>query len=84
MLRKMWKSRKLPGKIIDAIPDCMCDENLLNIDIDFDFVDLGENRGYEIREWLSGHGKNVSHFAIIDNKYEMLPVQQGHLVMTDA
>ena len=35
-LRKMWKARKLPGKIIDATPDCMCDKGMLDMDIDFD------------------------------------------------
>jgi len=29
-LRKMWKARKLPGRIVDATPDWMCDEDLLN------------------------------------------------------
>lgn len=81
-LRKMWKSRKLPGKIIDATPDCMHDEDLM--DIDLDLIDPGANLGYEIREWLSRHGENVSHYAIIDDMYEMLPEHQSHLVMTDS
>ncbi len=83
-LRKMWKARKLPGKIIDATPDCMCDEGMLDLDIDFDLIDIGASRGYEIREWLSRHGEQVSHYAIIDDMYEMLPEQQSHLVMTDS
>ena len=81
-LKKMWKSRKLPGKIVDATPDCMRDEDLL--DIDFDLIVPGASRGYEIREWLSRRSENVSHYAIIDDMYEMLPEQQSHLVMTDS
>jgi len=81
-LRKMWKARKLPGKIIDVTPNCMCDEDLQ--DIDLDLIDPGASRGYEIREWLSRHGEQVSHYAIIDDMYEMLPEQLSHLVMTDS
>lgn len=84
MLQMMWKSRKLPGRIIDVTPDCMCDECMQNMDIDFDLIDPGASRGYEIREWLSRHGKKVSHYAIIDDMYEMLPEQLSHLVMTDS
>jgi len=84
MLRRMWKARKLPGRIIDATPDCMCDEGMLNMDVDFDLIDIGASRGYEIREWLSRHGEQVSHYAILDDMYEMLPEQQSHLVMTDS
>ena len=63
----MWKARKLPGKIIDVTPNCMCDEDLQ--DIDLDLIDPGASRGYEIREWLSRHGEQVSHYAIIDDMY---------------
>ena len=84
VLRKMWKARELPGKIIDCTPDSMCDESMQDLDIDFDLIDPGASRGYEIREWLSRHGKNVSHYAILDDMYEMLPEQQSHLVMTDS
>ncbi len=80
----MWKARKLPGRIIDATPDCMYDEDMLDMDIDFDLIDPGACRGYEIREWLSRHGEQVSHYAIIDDMYKMLPEQQNHLVMTDS
>ena len=84
VLRKMWEARKLPGRIIDATPDSMCDKDMLAMDIDFDLIDPGAIRGYEIREWLSRHGKNVSHYAILDDMYEMLLEQQSHLVMTDS
>ena len=80
----MWKARKLPGRIIDATPDCMYDEDMLEMDIDFDLIDPGACRGYEIREWLSRHGEQVSHYAIIDDMYKMLPEQQNRLVMTDS
>ncbi len=81
-LRKMWKSRKLPGRIIDVTPDRMCDEELLELDLDL--IDPEEGRGYEIQKWLSQKGDNVSQYSILDDMYEMLPEQQSHLVMTDS
>ena len=75
VLRKMLEARKLPDIIIDVIPDSMCDERLLDMDIDFDLIDPGVSWGYEIREWLSKYSDNVSHYAIIDDMYEMLPKQ---------
>ena len=75
-LRKMWKARKLPGRIIDITPDIMTDEDIL--DIDLDLIDPGKGRGDEIKKWLSRHEKQVSHYAIIDDMYEMLPEQQSH------
>ena len=79
-LRKMWKARRLPGKIIDVTPDRYKDDELRYLDD----TEIDNIRGYEIREWLSRNGKQVSHYAIIDDLYEMLPEQQDHLVMTDS
>ena len=81
-LQKMWKSRKLPGRIIDITPDIMTDEDML--DIDLDLIDPGKSRGDEIKKWLSRQENQVSHYAIIDDMYEMLPEQQDNLVMTDS
>ncbi len=81
-LRKMWKARKLPGSIIDATPDCMSDMELM--DLDLDLIDPGMNRGYEIREWLARHGKQVSSYVIIDDQYGMLPEQQAHVIITNS
>lgn len=81
-LQKMWKSRKLPGRIIDITPDIMTDEDML--DIDLDLIDPGKSCGDEIKKWLSRQENQVSHYAIIDDMYEMLPEQQDNLVMTDS
>lgn len=82
-LRKMWKDRKLPGEIIDITPDYMDDELLLNADLndaDLDHLDI---RGYEINGWLTLHGKDVSHYVIIDDMDDILTEQRSHLIQTD-
>ena len=77
-LWEMWKNRKLPGKVIDVTPDTEEDEILLNADLsEMERIAL---RGYEIKEWLSFHGKKVSRYAIIDNVDSFLPEQQPHFV----
>ncbi len=81
-LRKMWKSRNLPGNIIDVTPTRYSDEELWTIDIDD--VELENSRGYEIKEWLLRHGKQVGTYAIIDDMYEMLSEQQSRLVLTNS
>ena len=77
-LWEMWKNRKLPGKVIDVTPDTEEDEILLNADLsEMERIAL---RGYEIKEWLSFHGKKVSRYAIIDDIDSFLPEQQPHFV----
>ena len=54
------------------------------LDIDLDLIDPGKSRGDEVKKWLSWQENQVSHYAIIDDMYEMLPEQQDNLVMTDS
>ncbi|SEA25502.1 hypothetical protein SAMN04487851_10430 [Prevotella sp. tc2-28] len=35
------------------------------------------------KEWLTNHGKQVSHYVIIDDESGMLPEQQQHFVQTN-
>lgn len=80
-LEEMWQVRNLPGKIIGITPNSVSDELLLQADLDqLDFYHI---RGEEIKEWLQKHGKNVSHYAIIDDMDNMLPEQQKHFVQTN-
>ena len=82
-LQKMWKDRNLPGKVIDITPNYMSDEMLLNADlndIDLDCLDI---RGYEINGWLTLHGKDVSHYVIIDDMDDILTEQRSHFIQTD-
>lgn len=77
----MWEFRGLPGKIIGITPNTVSDEFLLNANLDE--IELLPIRGMEIKEWLTDHGKQVSHYAIIDDESGMLPEQQTHFVQTN-
>ena len=80
-LLDMWNERGLPGRVIDITPDNISNEMLLKADLDnMEFLNC---KGYEIKEWLSAHGKNVSQYAILDDEQEMLPDQQSHFVQTN-
>jgi hypothetical protein len=80
-LEEMWQDRELPGKLIDITPNSVSDEMLLNADLDH--MELFHIRGMEIKEWLDKHGKNVSHYVIIDDMDNFLPEQKSHFVQTD-
>jgi len=80
-LEDMWQDRGLPGKLIGITPNTVSDEMLLNADLDN--MELFSIRGTEIKEWLTKHGKHVSHYAIIDDMDNMLSEQRLHFVKTD-
>jgi len=80
-LEEMWQERGLPGKLIGITPNSVSDEMLLNADLDH--MELFSIRGMEIKEWLDKHGKNVSHYVIIDDMDNFLSSQQSHFVQTD-
>ena len=77
-LEEMWQDRRLPGKLIGITPNSVSDEMLLNADLEH--MELFSIRGMEIKEWLSKHGKRVSHYVIIDDIDNMLQEQQPHFV----
>lgn len=80
-LEDMWQNRGLPGKLIGITPNSVSDEMLLNADLDH--MELFSIRGMEIKEWLDKHGKNVSHYVIIDDMDNFLSSQKSHFVQTD-
>ena len=80
-LEEMWTNRGLPGKLIGITPNSLSDDMLLDVDIDK--IELFHIRGEEIKEWLTKYGKQVSHYAIIDDMDNMLPEQQPHFVHTN-
>ena len=80
-VQEMWSVRKLPGKIIGITPNSGNDETLF--DADTDSTDRFRIRGEEIKEWLTKHGKRISHYAIIDDMDNMLSEQQSHFVQTN-
>ena len=80
-LEEMWTDRGLPGKLIGIPPNSVSDELLLDADIDN--IELYHIIGEEIKEWLTKHGTQVSHYAIIDDMDNMLSEQQSHYVHTN-
>ena len=80
-MEEMWDVRNLPGKIVGITPNSVSDELLVNADIDS--IELFHIRGEEIKEWLTRHGKHVSHYVIIDDMDNMLPEQQSVFVQTN-
>lgn len=81
-LEEMWQDRALPGKLIGITPNSVSDEMLLTADLDH--MELFSIRGMEIKEWMTKHGKRVSHYVIIDDMDNMLPEQQSHFVQTNS
>ena len=80
-MQKLWANRELPGKLIDVTPNNVSDEMLLSVDLDL--MELPAGKGSEIKEWLETKGKQVTHYAILDDLPDMLPEQQTHFVQTD-
>jgi hypothetical protein len=80
-LEEMWQARGLSGKLIGITPNSVSDEMMLNADLDH--MELFHIRGMEIKEWLDKHGKNVSHYVIIDDMDNFFPEQKSHFVLTD-
>lgn len=80
-MQKLWASRDLPGKVLDVTPNNVSDELLLNVDLSL--MDMLAGKGSEIKEWLSTSGKDVTHYAILDDVQDMLPEQESHFVQTD-
>ena len=81
-MEDMWDERNLPGKVVGITPNSVSDELL--VDTDIDSMELFHIRGEEIKEWLTKHGKHVSHYVIIDDMDKMLPEQQSHFVQTNS
>lgn len=80
-LKKMWKERNLPGKVIDVTPNSVGDEFLLHADLDD--IDLLSIRGQEIKEWLMLNGKDLTHYVILDDMDDILQEQEDHFVWID-
>ena len=81
-MQNMWKNRSLPGKVVDITPDMMSDEMLLNEEIGS--LNPLDNRGCEIKGWLSKHEGEVLRYAVIDDMDDILPEQLPYFVQTDA
>lgn len=79
-MQRLWARRDLPGKVIDITPRIESGVMLLSVDFD---MDIPAVKGSEIKEWLSTNGRDVTHYAILDDYPDMLPEQHSHFVQTD-
>ena len=79
-MQKMWKDRRLPGKVVGLTPNSVSDEFLLHADLDnMDFMAI---RGQEIKEWLM-QNSGVTHYAILDDLNDVLQEQESHFIWID-
>lgn len=80
-MQAMWRERKLPGKVIGITPSTLSDEMLLKADPDE--LDKMPFKGYDVKEWLSNHSKQIKNYVIIDDENSFLPEQRSRLILTD-
>lgn len=81
-IQEMWKSRNLPGKVIDITPSNVSDDFLLNNDLeDIDLANL-YLKGVEIESWLSKFSKNIK-YVIIDDENVVLNSQLASFIKTN-
>jgi hypothetical protein len=74
-IQEMWKSRNLPGRVIDITP-LETDPELLDF---FDSV----CRGSEIQLWIN-RNYYTGKYIIIDNTDDMLKSQEGQFIRTNG
>lgn len=82
-IQKMWKERKLPGKIVDITDSSINDSWLLTANLDDIDPAMGHCKGMEIASWLVDHTKDDVRYVIIDDEYVCLESQVPHFVQTN-
>lgn len=82
-MQRMWKDRRLPGRVIDITPSAISDSVLLSADLDITDPSSLHCKGAEIASWLADSGMQDAPYVIIDDEYVILESQQPHLVMTN-
>ena len=75
VMQEMWKSRNLPGEVIDVTKHDYEIGSILKLDDDTIC------RGDEIAFWLDSH-KEVTDYVIIDDDNDFLANQMAHFVST--
>lgn len=85
-MRRMWKTRGLPGDVYDITPHIDNDELLLSVDLDdpeaFNILE-GLGKGGEIQAWLDAHGEEVEEYVILDDVDVFRGDLKEHLIITD-
>lgn len=68
-MKNMWKTRNLPGEVIDCTPNMVSDEILHRYSATNNLAD----RGYEIQEWIDKY--KPEKYCIVDDDNDMLSHQ---------
>lgn len=82
-MRRMWKDRHLPGRVVDITPSAISDSVLLSADFDITDPSTLHCKGAEIASWLADKGMFDAPYVVIDDEYVILESQQPHFVMTN-
>lgn len=82
-MQRMWKDRRLPGRVIDITPSAISDSVLLSADLDITDLSSLHCKGTEIASWLADNEMHDVPYVIIDDEYVILELQQPHFVMTN-
>ena len=79
-IRKLWKVRNLPGRIIDITHSSVSDNYLLRTNFNDLYTSKPYCKGIEIASWLSEHRENI-RYVIIDDEYVILDSQLPHFIL---
>ena len=81
-MRRLWRKRKLPGKLLGVTPDYIPNFD----DKDYDEILQGRlpiGRGAEIRNWQEQNKATDCPYVIIDDISDFYPEQCPHYIETD-
>lgn len=79
-IRKLWKVRNLPGRIIDITHSSVSDNYLLRTNLNDLYTSKPYCKGIEIASWLSEHREYI-RYVIIDDEYVILDSQLPHFIL---
>ena len=82
-IQEMWKTRKMPGRIIDISPSSVSDSWMLTANLDDIDSVIGHCKGIEIASWLSNNVKQEAQYIILDDEYVIMDSQVPHFLLTN-
>lgn len=83
-MQEMWKTRNMPGKVIDITPSSVSDSWLLTADLNDINPALGHCKGMEIASWLSDNASKEARYVIIDDEHVIMESQSPYFLLTDS
>lgn len=83
-IRDLWRSRMLPGQIVDITPFYLYGVFRQSLD-DEPFAGIAPGcRGMEIAEWLARNGEPQTPYVILDDEDDILLSQADRFIRIDA